>query len=363
MSDPPPAASERVSTLELFFDLVFVFVITQVAHLVTAGHGVTGLLQAALVLLVTWWMYGGYAWLTNNVGTRSPLARLLLLCGMAGFLVMALSAPRAFGSGGLAFGLAYLLVVGIHAALFTRAPGGSARAILGIAPFNFGMALALLAAAFAPPAWRTALWGLALALIALSTLLRRDSGFEVNPAHFAERHGLVILIALGESIVALGSGAGETGLGRGALLAALLGLALAAGLWWSYFDRDDEQAGEALARLSGPARARAALTGYSYAHVVMIGGIVLVAAGLGEVVGHHEGERPGAAAWWLGAGLALYLAGDVWFRRTLGIGRGGVRALAAGLALGCVPLGLWAGGLWQLAALALLLALMLLAEA
>ncbi len=362
MTSGTPGAPTRVSTLELFFDLVFVFTITQVSHLVGEGRGARGLLQAALVLLVTWWMYGGYAWLTNNVGTRTPTARLLLLTGMAGFLVMSLSVPQAFGRDGVAFGLAYLLVVCIHAGLFTRAPGGSARAIFGVAPFNIGGALCVLAAAFAPPAWRAPLWGLAVLLMVASTLLRHVQGFEVNPTHFAERHGLVVLIALGESIVAIGAGAGGEAVRGEVVIAALLGLALAAGLWWSYFDREDEEAGEALAYLSGDDRARAALSGYGYAHVVMIGGIVLVAAGLGEVIPHLHAPFPVGAAWWLGAGLAVYLLGDVFFRRTVRVGHGLWRAVAAAVALVSVPLGLAAGGLWQLAALCALLIAMLGAE-
>src|SRR5215213_9063360 len=135
------ASAARVSTLELFFDLVFVFTITQVSELILHAHNLQEVARAFLVLAIIWWMYGGYAWLTNNVGTAQPLNRMLVLVAMAGFLVMALSVPQAFGRDGLAFGLAYLLVNVIHAALFTRAPNQSAQAIGRIAPFNIGTAL------------------------------------------------------------------------------------------------------------------------------------------------------------------------------------------------------------------------------
>src|SRR5262245_25967149 len=127
---------DRVTTLELFFDLVFVFTVTQVARLVSGAHGAGDLGAAALILTIAWWMYAGYAWLTNNIGTSGLALRLLMLLGMAAYLVMALAIPRAAGEDCLVFGVAFTVVTLVHAALFLRATNSSARAILGIAPYN-----------------------------------------------------------------------------------------------------------------------------------------------------------------------------------------------------------------------------------
>ena len=237
------ASAARVSTLELFFDLVFVFTITQVSELILRAHNIQEVARAFLVLAIIWWMYGGYAWLTNNVGTAQPLNRVLVLVAMAGFLVMALSVPQVFGRDGLAFGLAYLLVNVIHAALLTHAPDhSSARAIWRIAPFNIGTALLVVIAGLVSPAWNLLFWITAVGVLVAVPLFGKVSGFSVQPAHFVERHGLVLLIALGESVVSIGVGAAGAPVTFELVTAAVLTLALPAALWWSYFDRDDQRA-------------------------------------------------------------------------------------------------------------------------
>ena len=259
----------RVSTLELFFDLVFVFTITQVSDLILHAGSALAIGHAVVVLAIIWWMYGGYAWLTNNVGTTQPLNQLLVLTAMAGFLVMALAVPHAFDRDGLAFGLAYLLVNIIHAALFTRAPSAaSAQAIWQVAPFNIGTALLVVVAGIVGPPWNWFVWLSAVAVLAGVPLLRRFSGFEVQPAHFVERHGLVVIIALGESIVSIGVGAAGEPVTLTLVTAAVLTLALNAALWWSYFSQDDQLAEHALASVQGHPRARMALYAFGYAHLI-----------------------------------------------------------------------------------------------
>jgi low temperature requirement protein LtrA len=198
----------RVSTLELFFDLVFVFTITQVTHLVAHSHGATDLARAFLLLAVTRWMYGGYAWLTNNIGTRDTLVRVLLVCAMAAFLVMALAIPGVAGRDGVAFGIAYLVIVLLHLAMFVHAPNASARAIFRVVPYNLAGAGLVIAAGYATGALNLALWVASLATLLATGLVRAERGFSLHPGHFAERHGLVVIIALGESVIALGTGAG-----------------------------------------------------------------------------------------------------------------------------------------------------------
>ncbi|MFC4452625.1 low temperature requirement protein A [Deinococcus sonorensis] len=353
---------ERVGTLELFLDLVFVFTITQLSALVAHPHGPEGYARAALVLAVTWWIYSGYAWLTSNVRTDAVKHRLLIIGGMAGFLVMALAIPEVFGHDGVAFGLGYLLVTLVHAGLFRRAPGSSSRAILGIAPFNLASVLLVLTAGFALSPWKWALWMAAVGVVALTSAFRRESGFTLSPAHFVERHGLVIIVALGESIVAIGVGLGDRALSAPVLLAALLTLALSAALWWSYFDHDDHLAESALARAPAERRPRMALNGFGYGHYLMIAGIVLLASGV--KLGVADPLRPeAAAAWNLGAGLALYLLGDVLYRRVVQIGPGRLRLVVAALMLLGVPLGLRWGTEVQLAFGVVLLVAMLMLEA
>ena len=351
----------RVSTLELFFDLVFVFAITQVSHLFGEAHGALDIGRAVLVLAVVWWMYGGYAWLTSNVGTDRTIARALLLCGMAGFLIIALRIPAVAGRHGAAFGVAYLVVVLIHAALFTHAPNSSARAILGVLPFNVLLAIAVLASGLVPAQWNWIPWAMGGAAIVATTAARRERGFQMSPSHFVERHGLVVLIALGESVVAIGGGAADLPVGFLLVAWVVIGLALAAALWWSYFDRDDERAEQAMMRATDAERTRLGIYAYYYAHLFMIAGIVIVAAGVHEAVAHLH--QPAAAnAWLISAGVAVYLGGAAAYRRLLRIGPALVRVIAAVVALGIVPIAEMTGSLLQLVFVVAVLVAMLVAE-
>ena len=203
----PAVGPTRVSNLELFFDLVFVFTITQLTSVLEAHPTPRGLLQVTLMLAAIWWMYDGYAWLTNTVAPDRLGRRLLLLASMACYLVLALAIPHAFSGSGTAFGLAYLAVVLVHAALFTRASSQSVvRAIIGLAPFNLGTALLVLAAGIAGGTLEYVLLGAAVAIEWTSPYLLSHTGFEIGTEHFVERHGLVVLIAIGESVVAVGHG-------------------------------------------------------------------------------------------------------------------------------------------------------------
>jgi low temperature requirement protein LtrA len=279
---------------------------------------------------------------------------------MAGFLMMAFAIPEAFGRDALAFGLAYLLVTLVHATLFKHSGNASsATAIWRIAPFNFGGAGLVIAASFVAAPWNWILWTLAVAVFLSSSLFRRAEGFSINPTHFAERHGLVVLIALGESLVAIGTGAQNEAVGLLLATAAILGLALCAALWWAYFDIGESEAETAMAKVPQAQRSRMALYGYGYAHLLIIGGIVAVAAGLKHMIEHLHEPPFAASAWSLGIGVALYLSGNVWFRRTLHLPPEGVRLGVAFLALVTIPLGLRGGGLIQVGALLVLLITML----
>jgi low temperature requirement protein LtrA len=332
----------RVSTLELFFDLVFVFTVTQLTAALVDHLTVAGLLRVFLMLGVIWWMYGGYAWLTNAVAPTESLRRGLLFVGMAGFFVVALAIPHAFAETGWAFGLGYFVVNLVHSGLFLRSGGpGAASAMRSLAPLNLASAGLVLAGGVGPAHWRTALWVLAFVVQAASPYLHPIGGFHIEPAHFVERHGLVVIIALGESVVAIGVGALGRPLDFSLITVAVLGLMLAYLLWWTYFGGDDERAEQTLAAIADPQRrARAALRAYGYAHYPLLMGIVVLAAGVKTAIGHGTGHLSTAPALALGGGVALFLLGDVAFRRGLRIGRLGDRTVAGLAALATVPVGL-----------------------
>jgi len=362
----PRSEPGRVSTLELFFDLVFVFTITQLTTVLVREPNWRGVLQVFLMLAVIWWMYGGYAWLTNAVPPEGLNRRLLLLGGMAGFLVLALSIPRAFAGTGLTFGLAYMVVIGVHGGLFIRASARTvSMAFRGVARINAVAALLVLIGGIAGGTAEYILWGAAFLLTWFGTpRLTDDSGFQIGPAHFVERHGLVVIVAIGESIVAIGIGAAGLPVNLSLVAVSILGLALSACLWWVYFAGGGDSEAERVMTAAAPAdRPRLALQGYGFPHIGILLGIVGVAAAEKRAVGHASAHLPTAQTLYLAGGIAVFLLSDVVFRRALGIGRPRARVAAAVLALATVPLGLAVSAGAQIFALVMLLAVTLTAEA
>jgi low temperature requirement protein LtrA len=354
----------RVSTLELFFDLVFVFTITQLTAVIYHAPTLRSLAQVVLMLGVIWWMYAGYAWMTNAVTAHTTQRRLLLLGGMGGYFVLALAIPHAFSSSGLAFGLAYLVVVGVHTTFFSRsASAGVVHAILRLTPYNLASALVVVAGGAVGGTAQYALWALAFLFEWFTPIIRGISGFEIGAAHFVERHGLVVLVAIGESVVAIGIGASHLAVDGALVLVACLGLALSACLWWLYFGQgDDERAERSLRRMDPVRRARAALYGFGYWHLPMLLGIVTIAAAERGALADPFSSVSWSRAALLGGGLAAFLAGDVLFRRELEIGRAAVRLTAAALAVATLPLGALAAPTAQVGVLVALLVLSLLLE-
>jgi low temperature requirement protein LtrA len=315
MSAAVPSSEPRVSSLELFFDLVFVFTITQLTSLLLRDPTLSGLLQMFLLFGNVWWMYGGYAWLTNAVPPRGVAVRLLLLVGMGGFLLIALAIPTAFGNGGVVFGIGYLVVTLVHTGLFLQSSKQSiVAAVSRLGPFNLITAALLLVAGFTPGGVRVALFALGFVLHWITPFLVPQSGFRIRAGHFVERHGLILLIALGESVVAVGIGLGPIDLPIGRIVAALLGLALTAALWWLYFSGDEERAEAALDSARLERKPWLALNAFGYAFVPILGGIVLVAAGLKLAVVRYNEPATVSAAVFLAAGVATYLAGLALFR-------------------------------------------------
>jgi low temperature requirement protein LtrA len=309
--------TERVTPLELFFDLVFVLALTQCTALMADDPTWTGLARGLLVLGVLWWSWVGYAWLTSVVDPEEGAVRLSIFGAMAALLVAALCVPGAFGDEALLFACAYGVVRAGQIALFLLAsrddPGlrSSVRGLAGSSAIGVGL---LLAASGADGVLQGALWALALALDMGGPYFFGSEGWKLVPGHFAERHGLIVIIALGESIVAIGVGA-ERGVDAGVVVAATLGVAVAAALWWLYFDVVALVAARRLARAPvGREQNEIARDSYSYLHFPMVAGIVLLALGLKKTlgdVGDPLGTVPAAAM--LG-GAAIYLLAHVAFR-------------------------------------------------
>src|ERR671917_1782405 len=306
------------SPLELFFDLVFVFAFTQVTSFLSDHLTWVGMLRGMALLAALWWAWVGYSWLTNAVPAEEAIpARLVILSAMAAMLVASLAVPDAFGEYGVLFGLAYFVVRLLQVALYSLATGDmpeTRRAILRLAPGFVGGPALLIVAGFLEGFAQGALWAVALAVDYGIAYVRAGSGFRVHAGHFAERHGLIVIIALGESIVAAGVGASGLALGAGVIVAVVVGIALAAALWWAYFDLVILFAERRLSAAKGEERARLARDSYSFLHLPMVAGIVFVALGIKQTLA-HVGESLGSiAAVALCGGVALYLLGHNAFR-------------------------------------------------
>jgi low temperature requirement protein LtrA len=349
----------RVTTLELFFDLVFVFTVTQLSTALSHDLSWTGAGHVALLLAIIFYMYGGYTWLTNALDMDLPRNRAFLLGGMCGYFVIALAIPDAFHGAGLAFALGYLAVVLIHLWLYVRVAPAPASALLRrLAPSNLLGALLILAGGALGGDAEVGLW-IAGALVSwiVPRLTMDFAGVNVHAAHFVERHGLVVIVAIGESLIAIGIGAAELPVDFELVLVAVLGLLLSAGLWWTYFGGDDERAAEALGAMPPARRGQAALEAFGYAHLVLLLAIVLVAVGLKKATGHAYDPLDAGPALVLAGGVALFLAADVAFRRVLAIGgTSAARALGALVALATIPIGIELAAIAQVAALALMVA-------
>jgi low temperature requirement protein LtrA len=308
---------ETVKPLELFFDLVFVLGFTQCTALMAANPTWDGLGQGMLVLAVLWWAWTGYAWLTSVVEPEEGAVRIAIFVAMAALLVVALCVPQAFDARAFAFAVAYAVVRAGHIALFvvaSRDDPALRRSVVDLA-ISTSLAIALLIAASSLDGTpQAALWVLAIVLDWGGPALFGLEGWKLVPGHFAERHNLVIILALGESIVALGVAA-QVDLSAGVIAAAVLGVALASAVWWTYFDVVALVTQRRLVE-APPGRVRNALArdSYSYFHYPMVAGIVLVALGLKYTLAHVDGPLDDVHRFALLGGIAIYLLAHVVLR-------------------------------------------------
>ena len=312
-----PGAAESVRPLELFFDLVFVFTITQVASILTAVPTLLSLARVAVLLVIIWWMYSGYAWLTNALDLDRTGPRLLLLSGTAGFFLMSMTVPKTTGNGpwALIFGASYLLVVAVHMLGFIGTSGH--RGIMRIGPLNLASALVVLAAGAVSPHARLWLWALAAALEGVTPLITGVREFTVGVGHFVERHGLAVIIVLGESITEVGAVTSRESSVTTSIVGALLALVLSAEMWWLYFGREERESEARLERVPAERRPRVAVYSFGYAYYVIILGIAVAAVGMEKAIDEFHHPSHHLSALLLPLGISLYLFGLACFHRTL----------------------------------------------
>ena len=370
----------RVTPLELFFDLVFVFALTQVTAFMADELSWQGILRGVLVIMLLWWAWTGYAWLANVASAEERPIKLAILTGMAAMFVLALCIPEAFDDlpGGLrgpvVLAIYYLLFRLMHLVMFliiSREDRELRRQVLRFALSAVAGSVVLLVASQFDGWLQTGLWMLALLADYVGTALGGFKGWRLPaPGHFSERHGLIVIVALGESIVAIGVGVAKEPITWVIIAASVLGLILSSALWWTYFDVSALLGEHALATEPIQTRARLARNAYSFGHLPLMIGIVLVALGLKEVLlyvsdrSHHTLTEPlsNVALAALVGGVAIYLLGHVVFKlltvHTLSV----VRLVAAGVLLLITPLIAGRPALVELGLVAVLVALAVLIE-
>lgn len=310
----PTAAEEerKTSYLELFFDLVFVFAFTQVTALILEDTSLAGFARAALVLALVWWAWSAYTWMTNAIDVESSVTRLMVFAAVATGFFMALAVPDAYQDGGVWFAVAYFVVRILNSALFSwgvRDDPGNLRATFRLAPWFLAAAFVALAGGFVDSDLRPWIWLASLAIDVLGTLTVARAEWRISPSHFAERYALIVIIALGESVVAIGIG--TAGLERDATYALSVVVAITGvvALWWAYFDFTAVAAERALRGASPERRGPLARDVFTYFHYPVVLGIIFYAVAAKKTLEHPLDPLSRAGRWALGLGIAFFLLG------------------------------------------------------
>jgi low temperature requirement protein LtrA len=301
----------NASTLELFFDLVYVFAITQVVSFIHEDPTVTGFAKGAFLLALLWWTWSIYTWTTNWTGTEGVPIRLFLLAAMGATLLMALEVPDAFGEASVWFGLTYFAVRMLAAGFYWVASKDhptQRAAFITFFPLSFVAAFLILVGGFLDAPWLGILWVAGAGLDVFSAINAGKGTFAIDTEHFAERFGLFVIIALGESIVGIGLAAAHVP--RDLIHVVGLGMmfVVAAGLWWSYFDKAAPLVETVFAQRTGQQRSRFARDAYSILHYPLIVGIVFFAVAAEEVVAHPRAPLSMTVAIAMALGIAMVLA-------------------------------------------------------
>ena len=346
-SDPGLGSAHRVGAAELFFDLVFVFAFTQVTTLLAALPTPSGYLHALIVLAMVWWAWASFAWLTNAREADSTVMRLMLLAGMAGMLVVGLAVPTAFGTGALLVALGIAVTRVIWFAAYRHASKGDAGYSAAVRRLGVGtvvIPILLIIGALAGAPYQVWIWTIAVAFDFAAPILARPQGWKVDPQHFSERYGLIIIIALGEAVVAIGlatAGYKEQTPAWFAVAGSIVGLLIAALMWTLYFSHLAEAGELALHATEGITRTLIARDAYTYAHLIPVAGVVMTALGAKEImIGPGEAVLPvvllslclGAATYVVGCAVIAWRTERVVWTSAWAVG-----AVLALLAFGALP--------------------------
>ena len=341
VEEPTEAEEERkTSYIELFFDLVFVFAFTQVTALILEDTSVEGFLRSALVLAMVWWAWSAYAWMTDAIDVENSVTRLIMFAAMAAGFFMALSVPDAFQDEAAWFAVAYFVARVLHTTLYAwgvRQDPGYLAAVIRLAPWFLVAALVALIGGFVDPDYRAWIWLASLAIDAVGTLTVGRREWRISPSHFAERFALIVIIALGESIVAIGIGTSDLERDTTYALSVVVAFAGVAALWWAYFDFTAIAAERSLRRASAAARVPLARDVFTFFHYPIVLGIIFYAVAAKKTLEHPVDPLSDAGRWSLGLGVAMFLCAFALMRfrvlRRIAWERLGAAVVALGIAV------------------------------
>lgn len=368
----PTGEDHATTTFELFFDLVYVFAITQITAYVNHEHSFHGLIQGLLLLGMLWWTWSGYTWLGNQARADEGVLRAAMVVAVVAIFVVALTIPEAWhdGPGGLngplVLVIAYFVIRAVHLGVYVVAAAGDRglrrQVAISWLPMLSGIALMFAGIAFGGRL-QTVFFALALGVdVALVWVTSQHGNWRIHSAsHWTERHGLFVILALGESVVAIGVGAAEQPISGPLLIAAVLGVLLPVLLWWLYFDVMSPAAERVMKEARGEHRVRLAIDAYTYAHYPVVAGIVVTAVGVEQVLAHAtESDELGAfAAGTLFGGVALYIVGQLLFKWRLRMGISIPRLSAVLVLLAAWPLAAFGSPLIGLTAVVVVLAVLI----
>jgi low temperature requirement protein LtrA len=339
LRDRASGGHARVTYVELFFDLVFVFAVTQLSHGLLAHPSLLGLVETGLLLMAVWWAWIFMAWVTNWLDPERAPVRIMLFVAMVVGMVMTMSIPEAFGDRGLVFGLAFVAIQ-LGRSLFTawamRDHPFQSRNFIRISIWFATSGVLWIAGGLAEGGARLALWGGALALEYVSPALgfwvpglgrARAEEWDVEGGHLAERCALFTIIALGESILVMGATTATLAWTPMIIAAFLASFAGSLAMWWIYFAFTAEAASEAISHAKEPGRV--AREAYTYIHLLPIAGVIVTAVADEWTIHHPLGHTDLKTALALIGGPFLFLLGGVLFKRA--VFRAWARAQVVGL--------------------------------
>jgi low temperature requirement protein LtrA len=304
---------QSTTFVELFFDLVFVFGVTQIVGLLHHDLSWVGVGHAILVFWLVWWAWTQFTWALNAADTTHPLVELVTLVATGVAFFMSVAVPGTFAGRALWFAVPYVLVRGLGLwlyALVARANPSQHAAVRLFSLVSTGGLAAVMAGAVTGPAAQPWFWGLAIFLdIVAAGVGGQEKGWDIHAEHFAERHGLIVIIALGESLIVAAAGLAEVSFTVDALAVALLGVVISCALWWTYFPIAKPELEHALASVAPEKQGALARDAFSLAHFPMLCGVVAYAVALEEAIAHPGAPLPTAARVALAIGPVMFVGG------------------------------------------------------